>query len=359
MQSPVQMQVVPVQNLTQVPSSTISTGGSVFVRVISDCGDGTYLVSAGGNRINVHSQNPLSVGQTFVATVGTDSAGTVTLSPVAEKTMLQNQPQASTADFIYGQGIASGDLIYRVVQFMEQSGMKIDRSLMDRAVSIGKRFPGKEKLASEAAAILLSKGINPSDDDILALMALSIGDYGGGKNHGQNQGAEKDPDQNESQKNRKLQDGGDFLSRIYPDGTGDGQGLLTYMNHVSGGRRHWIFLPYEWKNRGMNLDASGTIRLLVDLESKSTEKILLNCKLNSTKFFFVVYCRESKGEEVRFFTLPPLLPSRIRDEELRLGGFLSSGMSLGNPVTVTYSDSACSDGLCTVDEMPSTVETLA
>ncbi len=355
MQSPVQMQVVPVQNVSQVPSSTISTGSSVFVRVISESGDGTYLVSAGGNRINVHSQNPLSVGQTFVATVGTDSAGTVTLSPVAEKNVVQNPMAASSADFIFAQGIASGDLIYRVVQFMEQSGMKIDRSLMDRAVSIGKRFPGKEKLASEAAAILLLKGINPSDDNILSLMALSIGDYGGEKNRGQNQ----DEEQRGNKKNRDAQDGGDFISRIYPDGTSSGQGLLTYMNHIAGGKRHWIFLPYEWKNKALDVDASGTIRLLVDLESKSTEKILLNCKLNSTKFFFVVYCRESKGEEVRFFTLPPLLPSRIRDEELRLGGFLSSGMSLGNPVTVTYSDSACSDGLCTADEMPSTVETLA
>jgi hypothetical protein len=50
------------------------------------------------------------------------------------------------------------------------------------------------------------------------------------------------------------------------------------------------------------------------------------------------------------------LPSEVKTEELRLGGILSSGMNLKEPVTVTYSDSACIDGICATNEVPSFVE---
>lgn len=346
MQAPAQIQVVPVQNISPLGSRPLVEGSSVFVRVLSDNGNGSFLVSAGGNRLSVQSQNPLSVGETFIARVESGSSSRILLVPVEEKNPFMNQA-SGIQSYLGSESVILSPAAYRVLQFMEQSGMKISRDLMDRAERIGKKFPGKEKLASEAAAILLQKGINPSEENILSLMSLSLGDYQGGKNNGGNQ----------DEKDGSVNEGENFISRLYPGGTGSGTGLLTYMNHVAGGKKHWIFLPYEWNSDAGK--AEGIIRLLIDLEQKETEKIVLNCELNSTKFFFVLYCSKSKGEEVRFFTLPPLLPSKIKAEELRLGGFLSSGMSAGNPVAVTYSDSACSDGLCTVEENASTVETLA
>ncbi|MBQ2600844.1 MAG: hypothetical protein II584_00420 [Treponema sp.] len=344
------MQIVPVQNVNpvQVQQPSVRT---LFVRVLSAEGDGSFIVSAGGNRISVRSEANLSVGQTFVASVRSDQSGRVILTPVPDSNFGEMPAPGTSESLLYAQGDAVSGLAYRVLQFMEQSGMKIDRSLMEKAVSVGKRFPGKERLASEAAAILLQKGIVPNDDEVLALMSMSVGDYSGGKNQG---GRNAD----ESADGRKRQDSDEnFLERLYPAGTGSETGLLTFMNHVKSGKMHWIFLPYEWK-LGKET-ASGTVRILLDLESRCAEKIHLDCELNSTKYFFVLYCNESKGKEIRFFTLPPLLPSKIKSEELRLGGFLNSGMSSGSPVTVTYSVSACSDGLCTADEEPSTVEAFA
>lgn len=59
---------------------------------------------------------------------------------------------------------------------------------------------------------------------------------------------------------------------------------------------------------------------------------------------------KSKVKEVRFCTLPPLLPEQIKQEELRLGGFLNSGMNQDVPVSVTYSGSAFIECLCASDE---------
>lgn len=337
------LQIFPVQNVSSVNLSPKADGGTLFVRVISANSDGSFLISAGGHRMNVGASIPLSAGDTFVAMVKVDPSGKVLLSPVQEKGMDQTQQATEYPGFSYGNEISSGALAFRILQFMEQSGMKISASIMDRAAKIGKKFKGKEKLASEAAAILIQKGINPSDENILALMSMSVGDYSGGE---KKKGDQQSPGPEKT-----------FLDKIYPSGTGGGEGLLTFMNHVSKGKRHWIFLPYEWKSPVG--EASGMMRILLDLESRDAEKILLNCEMNSTKLFFVLYCSKSKGKEVRFFTLPPLLPSKIKAEEMRLGGFLCSGMNMGGPVTVTYSDSACSDGLCTVDELPSMVETLA
>lgn len=343
MQSSNAVQIVPVQNVLPVGQGPLTPGSSLFVRVINVNGDGSYLVSAGGNRMNVHSQNPLSVGQTFVVLVGTNDAGDVVFEPAVEKSVPQSRSPDSLQSFLYSNGIEAGDSAFRVLQFMVQTGLKIDRSLMEKSLVLGRKFKGKEKLASEATAILLQKGISPTDENILALMSYSVGEYGGDR---QRKGRDENGGQSQN-----------FIDSLYPAGTGKGTGLLTYMNHVANGNRHWVFLPYEWTMGKEN--ARGCIRILINLDTKESEKILLNCELNSTKYYFVLYCTKSKGKEVRFFTLPPLLPSKIRTEELRLGGFLCSGMSLGEPVTVTYSDSACSDGLCTVDESPSMIETQA
>ena len=115
-------------------------------------------------------------------------------------------------------------------------------------------------------------------------------------------------------------------------------------------------MPYEWqyeKKDGENGEintAKGVIRVLLDTETQKIEKIALNCKTTLTNYFFVLYYTTSKVKEVRFCTLPPLLPSR--GEELRLGELLRSGMNLDSSVAVTYSTSAYCDGFCTEETPP-------
>ncbi len=355
-----------VQESLQTQEMRLSDGDRIFVRVLDkegySQGMNRYTVFAGGVRFSVGSRDSIHIGDNFHALVHIGKDGGVELERLAAALNVESNVEfnetLTRSDFLnnllFSMGLPRDDISLRVLLFMFQSGIRLDSSLVSRARTIGLRFPGREKIASEAAAILIENGIEPSDEKIREILSLVLSDYGNpGSDGRQKKGGNQLGDENSGQKDEKSEDG-NFLRRIYKTHEPDKAGLLTYLNQVAKDRKHWIFLPYEWDSPSGAAD--GMIRLLLDLDSRRTEKIQINCKINSTKFFFVIYYNTSSEMEVRFFTLPPLLPSKIKSEELRLGGFLGSGMNGGKPVTVTYSDSACSDGLCVVDEMPTFVE---
>lgn len=351
-----------VQPSNQLSEMNLSEGDRLFVRVLDKIGYSQgmnrYTVFAGGIRFSVGSRDPIHIGDSFHALVHIEKDGSVVLERIATALQAEHNESLTRADFLnnmlFSMGLPRDDISLRVLLFMFQSGMKLDSSLVAKARTIGLRFPGREKLASEVAAILIANGIEPSDEKINELLSLVLSEHGNPdpgsqQKNGQNQGE----GEKRNQKDGKSGDD-NFLRRIYKTQAPDRAGLLTYLNQVAKDRKHWIFLPYEWDSPSGK--ASGIIRMLLDLDSSRTEKIQINCKISSTNYFFVLYYNISSEMEVRFFTLPPLLPSKIKSEELRLGGFLGSGMNKGKPVTVTYSDSACSDGLCVIDEMPTFVE---
>ncbi|MBP5695445.1 MAG: hypothetical protein J6X11_02230, partial [Treponema sp.] len=202
----------------------------------------------------------------------------------------------------------------------------------------------------------MEDGIEASDSNVKKVLELFYGDGSGGKDReglqGQGSGSSED-DESKSDDSPSAKDE-DFLKVLYNGSCGKKPGFLTYLNQVKGNDNHWIFLPYEWKC-GEKL-FTGIIRILLNLSEKNTKKIEINFKNTVANYDFVLYFNESKVKEVRFCTLPPLLPSEVKTEELRLGGILSSGMNLKEPVAVTYSDSAFIDGICATNELPSFVE---
>ncbi|MBP5174763.1 MAG: hypothetical protein ILP07_02480 [Treponema sp.] len=350
-----------VQAQAPMAEMNLSEGDRIFVRVLDKTGYSQgmnrYTVFAGGIRFSVASRDPIHVGDNFHALVHIEKDGTIVLERIAAALQTEHNESLTRADFLnnvlFSMGLPRDDISLRVLLFMYQSGMRLDSNLVARARNIGLRFPGREKLASEAAAILIENGIEPSDEKINELLALVLGD-GDGRQGGENQSRDGEPERKKSSGDKKSGNDEDFLSRIYGTKSPEKAGLLTYLNQVAADRKHWIFLPYEWDSpSGLG---RGMIRMLLDLDSRRTEKIQINCKISSTKYFFVLYYNISSEMEVRFFTLPPLLPSKVKSEELRLGGFLGSGMNKGKPVTVTYSDSACIDGICSTNEVPSFVE---
>ena len=68
--------------------------------------------------------------------------------------------------------------------------------------------------------------------------------------------------------------------------------------------------------------------------------------------------KQSKVNEVRFCTLPPLLASDIQNEERRLGELFGSGMNQDCSVTVTYSPLALIQGLYSSNEEPRVYESI-
>ncbi|HBG65897.1 MAG TPA: hypothetical protein DDW78_05440 [Treponema sp.] len=344
------IQYIQTQNITPVQDvqDTLRGGSSVFVRVLADKGGGMYLVSLGGNRVSVASRLPLQPGSSFRALVSVQD-GKVLLAPAKEPfspaaVPPDGSPDAGLFALLAAEGFAPDDVTVKLLQFLQQGGFRVDKGLMERARRIAGRFPGREREAAEAAALLLEKGLAPTEAAVRELLALA-GAGGALSSGGQDAAPDASPEQEEPS---------EPLLPIYAgDGAlGQEPGLLTLVNHLGTDTgHHWVILPYEWG--GGELQLSGVIRVLVNLRGKNTEKILINCKSNSTNYFFVLYFKnESKVKEIRFCTLPPLLTADIRSVEKRLGDLFSSGMNAGNSVPVTYSASALQDGLCSDSELP-------
>lgn len=355
---------------------SLKEGQSVFVRVLADNGGGQYTVSFANSRFNVSCQTKLSLGQTFNANVHFGADGKILLEPfsnMASGTALgaganvgalsspyggnaNNANFSSLYNMLSAEGFVPDELSARLFLFLQQTGVRIDRTLMAKARSLALRFPGKERQAAEAAALLMEDGIEASDSNVKKVLELFYGDGSGGKDRegqqGRGSGSSED-DESKSDDSPSVKDE-DFLKVLYNGSCGKKPGFLTYLNQVKGNDNHWIFLPYEWKC-GEKL-FTGIIRILLNLSEKNTKKIEINFKNTVANYDFVLYFNESKVKEVRFCTLPPLLPSEVKTEELRLGGILSSGMNLKEPVAVTYSDSAFIDGICATNELPSFVE---
>ena len=196
------IQFIQTQNIAPVQSAgnVLRGGASVFVRVLADNGGGQYLVSAGGSRISVASMLPLEPGSTFRASVSVRD-GRVLLVPETSAAAVQQEspelagagssPDAMLAALLAAEGLAPDAVSVKLLQFLQQGGFRVDRALMDRARRMALRFPGREREAAEAAALLLEKGIAPTESAVQELLALA----GGGASAGeQPQDSAPEPD---------------------------------------------------------------------------------------------------------------------------------------------------------------------
>ncbi|WP_407400651.1 hypothetical protein [Treponema sp.] len=324
---------------------TVADGQKIRVAVLRNNGDGTSLVSFGGGKFNVRCERDFEPGQTFEARV-MDSDGKLLLKPEGEKVFA-----SSFLRFMEQNGLVPDLITAKVFEFMEQSGVRIDRKFLQRSRSVALDFPGKEKAAAEIACMLLEKGIEPTVENVARLLSYleAVDEDGGGK------GSYHDEEERDQENNEETED---FLDGMYSVLPCRKSGLLSFMNHLKtrDAARHWLVFPYEWQV-GSKM-SRGFIKLLLDTELKVTEKIQINCEISCKKYFFVLYFKNSKVKEVRFCSLPPLLTSEIENEEIRLGELFCSGMN-GNSVPVTYSDLAYSEGLYSSSEIPFSFEDIA
>ena len=334
---------------------TIADGQKIRVTVLKNNGDGTSLVSFGGGKFNVKCQRNFEPGQTFEAKV-VDSGGKILLQPEGEKIFA-----SSFVRFMEANGLVPDQITAKVFEFMEQSGVRIDKKILQKSRSIALNFPGKEKAAAEIACMLLEKGIEPTEEKVGQLLLYL--DVTEGTDPNVTEGTDpngKGAGSSEERESAAEEEGDDedFLKGFYSVLPCKKSGILAFLNHFRNpeSSRHWVVLPYEWQQKENS--ARGFIKLLLDTELKTTEKIQINCEMSCKKYFFVLYFINSKVKEVRFCSLPPILSSEIENEEKRLGELFCSGMN-GNSVPVTYSDLAYSEGLYSSSEIPFSFEDIA
>lgn len=323
---------VSIISADKAPSGSIKEGSEVFVRVLGREHSGRYTVTFAGQRFSVASRRPLETGTAFKAVVRVHR-GQVLLEPlVRDRVETQNRygitrfssftadKTGSLSSLLYELGLPADNISLRLLSFFQESGIRFNKHSALKARLLAKRFPGREEAAAEAALLLTEKGINPDEASVAEITGLFYGER------------HKDgPPERETSDSAAVQSGetASVIESLYMDAErclSLPAGLLSFVNQYKTGDRHWVFLPFEYKNGDLLLN--GVIRLLFSLGQKKTEKIVISAFSATKDYFFVIYCispavfPHKKIAAVDFCINPaPALPC-IKDFERFLHGVL-------------------------------------
>ncbi len=267
------------------------------------------MVSFAGGRFSARSAQSLFEGQTFRAQISLAANG-VQLKILSSEQAGggQNFVQAfsaqgqETADFLAALGLPPDNLSGRILQFLTQSERRIDARLMQKVRRLAQKFKGREIEAAEAALVLEEKGIDSEAALDLIMAALEQGAEDG-KNGGAFEDDENDlPERDEIALEVKRF----FLDSLLSAKTEPG--ALALFNHLrsskENGGKTWTLFPFEYKiaaqgsQRGE--EGRGVLRLFLDVEKSSLEKLVINFKSGSANLFFAVYF---EGKAVRRLVL--------------------------------------------------------
>ena len=238
----------------------------MLVRIIADKGGGRYEGSVAGARVSITSKQPLATGTTFTASISSKN-GQILLTPnlgennIAQQTfelsVMQNEQLAS---FIQSFGLPADETSFHLMQQMKQLGMKMDSALLAKIYNLSVKFKGKEKRAAELISILAKKGIDFSEEDLLALLNEL-----GGELDDTDSGA-KSSSQNEYE-------------------------LLNKINSI---KNTWQMLPYEIVS-AMGPLAKGSLGFFVD-EAASLKLLNVECNWLSNNHKYLFSLEYFKGQ---------------------------------------------------------------
>lgn len=314
---------------------SISVGDSVNVKVLELLGNGNYLISFKGVKVTAQSSAPLTKGERLTAVIQQSDNGKIILRVQDAEQPALRQNQDITA-FLYSQGLNTDSTTGKIVQQMIQSGIPLNKALIRKAKSAAAEAAegassyifGDEDTAGEIAALLLEKGLQPSKETIKSVMWAIKG--------------KKKP---EKQGSRRQEQGAPLLDEIYENPPANKDGLLAVVNQLKSKEttgKHWIFLPYTYETDGK--EANGLIRILIDLNTKRTEKALIDCNTDSKRYCFILKF-EGAAVKAKYCTTPELSARESRTGEERLRAILEEGVETES-VSASYSDAAFFEGLC-------------
>lgn len=267
----------------------VQNGSQVLVRIIADKGGGKYEGSVAGARITINSKTPMPPGTSFNATISVQN-GKVLLFPVSENGQIaqnavftmeaaQNEQLASLLQSL---GLNADDLSYHLMQQFKQLEMKMDSGLLSKIYNLSVKFKGKEKRAAELIAILVKKGIDFSEEELLALLQELDGEE------------ENPAEDNQNNDEYKL------------------------LNKINSVKNTWQMLPYEIVSN-LGALAKGSLSFYVD---ETTQLKLLNVDCtwlsNNHKYLFSLeyergLCRNIKmsGNGIDVSKLADILDNRL------------------------------------------------
>ena len=357
-------------NLAVLRSGSVVTG-----RVLAKNADGSYSVSLAGQKINVRSETALKAGALFSAKVSLKE-NLVSLSLIKENPsseILQkfgavNQLSPQVANLLTSLGFEPNSESFKILQFMQQLGMKFDVPEAKKALKRAGVTDHKEEKA-QISLLLEEKGIKASENRVQQIL---------GRNHERKKRKEENGNrETKSGKREKLEVSNEqlavsnysgkvaleddkslkreknscesvkaFFSQVDEAASLREVGLLTAFNSVLSASdkalplRHWLLFPFEWNFRSY----TGNIRLLFDAELKNLFKVVVDLRNPEKNHIFVLDYKKGELDSVKFASDKEFPESK----KSWLCELLSS--MLGKKIQVEMKDFDSLKGFCSGDE---------
>lgn len=341
--------------------AVLRNGAVVSGRVISTNSNGTYSVSIAGQMIDVRSEANLQAGEFFSARVKiTGNQIVLSLSQEAnsssggliQKFAPQNQnlsPQIQS--FLSSLGFEPNMASFKILQFMQQIGMRIDVPAAKKALQSSKNNGQSAEEKAQISLLLEQKGIRSDDERVSAILGRNPRDSGGSnqreKQHQQEKKSAAPP--------RSAQNGADtvrnYFSQVDSASLTRSNGVLAAFNTLlsSHGKnsplRHWIVLPFEWDFH----DSFGNIKLLFDSGLRNLEKVIIDLRNAEKNRIFALNFRNKSLDSIRFAS-----DDYSRNPQGSESDLLAS--LFGNSVHVERADFSELRGFCAGDETLALVE---
>ncbi len=361
---------------TPSTANTLQAGSNVFVRVLSKGQGGEYTVSFLGNKYTVFSQKQLQTGTTFRALVSINE-GKVVLTPqspdsnsVQKFSSVNADSLSNMASLFQEMGLKADTISMRIIQYFQSAGLTFNAKLATKARSIGLQFPGKEEEATEIALFLEQKGVHADADTVMEILGIVYGNSShekrGKKEENQNDAyAQIEFDESEdtiveettiSTQSENMKN--DFFQSLYTNiesAFEQKKGLLGFVNQHHVHPLHWIILPFEFGESTKKMN--GTIRMLLNFDKKSTEKMVIYAFSYGKNYKVVVYCRDigAKAQqqyEVQFCTEKEESLTSVKALAEMLGSCLPETVHCN----VLYSNELALDGIFTIGSTISVVK---
>lgn len=290
--------------------SPLPEGATLDVKVMARSSDGTLRVRVAGKSLSAASVGPFEPGDAFAAKVRY-SRGEVFLDPV-------KNPASVRAGVLARLSLPDTPTAAYLVRFFERSLYKLDAALCRSLLSLAARFPGRERRAVEAAAILETHGLLADEERVARLMDAIAGTQ---------DADEPDPDGSRDSDSSRDSRGSHGSHGGSPDDTRDRDSdgtermrirdYVAFINHKKGHERHWIVVPFSRELGGRVV--SGSIRCMIDLASGRCLETLMTANDGEREWDF-----DLSGSKCEFRANPPFTPVKNGEFALYLRDILAS-----------------------------------
>lgn len=274
--------VVQTTALSKVTGNgALREGSSVYVRVIKNNGNNSYIVAFSGGRFSIKSEVALKEGAGFLAKIKI-SDGKILLQKLENQKPVNNTIQKLSSEgqkvFLQNLGLVPDNISLSLFQQMKELGLKFNQTMFAKARKVGLAFKGKEKQAAEIAFLLESKGLQSDEEAVEKI----LDDEGWG-------------DIDHSRTIELVQEENNFKSFFQKllagaEGQSNPAGILALFNHLGFSFEspksygNWIKVPFEFENP--DAIGKGVFCGFIRNDTRKIDKASVEFKVGDRRYFF-------------------------------------------------------------------------